>query len=170
MNGWVSEAPDGRHSSVWFWPILGDAALVELLAAGVVEVLFAVAVGSEPEPLLDEPLLRSLRDVPVPELAAARPPADDAARALVVVDAPDKVDAPSEEDVVVVGPEAVAPLVELVETPSIVAPRPAVPADAPPPDEPPPPPVLGAEVAVTVGVLVSVTPVVDEFVPVLVKV
>ncbi len=70
----------------------------------------------------------------------------------------------------VVGLDAVAPLVELVEIPSIVAPRPALPADAPPPDEPPPPPVFGAEVAVTVGVLVSVAPAVDEFVPVLVKV
>ncbi|MGA8399189.1 MAG: hypothetical protein WB697_04830 [Stellaceae bacterium] len=170
MNGWVSEAPDGRHSSVWFWPILGDAALVELLVAGAAEVLFAVVLGSEPEPLLDKPLLRSLRDVPVPELAAARPPPDDAARALVVVDAPDKVDAPVEDDIMVVGLDAVAPLVELVEIPSIVAPRPALPADAPPPDEPPPPPVFGAEVAVTVGVLVSVAPAVDEFVPVLVKV
>jgi enoyl-CoA hydratase len=135
------------------------------LVAGAVEVLFAVALGSEP--LEDEPLLRSLCDPPVVELAAARLPLDDAARELVVVDAPD------EEVVAVVGLEAVAPLVELVEMPSIVAPRPALPADAPPPDEPPPLPVLGGATAATVGALVRVAPEVtveEALVPVLVKV
>lgn len=146
--------------------------------AGAVEALLVAPLESDPKPPLDdEPLLRSLCEGPVPELAAARPPPDDPARELVVADvpvvadAPVVVDAPDEEVVVVV--ELAAPLVELVAILSIVAPRPAVPAEAPPPDEPPPLPVLDDEVAVIVGVLVRVAPAVavdDALVPVLVKV
>lgn len=146
--------------------------------AGAVEALFGAALGSDPKPPLDEPLLRSLCDAPVAELAAARLPLDDAARELVVADVPVVADAPvvvdaPDEEVVVVVVELAAPLVELVAILSIVAPRPAVPAEAPPPDEPPPLPVLDDEVAAIVGVLVRVAPAVpvdDALVPVLVKV
>jgi len=67
---------------------------------------------------------------------------------------------------------AVAPLVELVATLSIVAPRPAEPAEAAPVDELPPPELGGVE-TVTVGALVSVPPevtVADGLEPVLVNV
>lgn len=145
----------------------GDAALVELLVAEAVDVLFVVALKTEPKPPLREaPLLRSLCAVPTAELATARL-APDPLRKVGVVDAP------VDEVVVVVGLEAVAPLVELVATLSIVAPRPALPADALPLDEALLLPVLGGETAVTVGVLVSVAPEValaEALVPVLVKV
>ena len=147
-KGCVSPAPDGRHNSVSLWPTPGEAALVELLVAGAVEVLFVVAVANVPE---------------AAEPAPAELP-EEAARGLLAVTVLDVV--------VVVGLAAVAPLVELVAMPSIVAPRPAVPAEAePPPDEPLPE--LGGVETVTVGVLVSVAPEVTEpaaLLPVLVRV
>jgi len=99
------------------------------------------------------------------KLAAARLTLDPARKGVV--------DAPVDEVVVVVGLEAVAPLVELVAMLSIVAPRPALPADALPLDEALLLPLLGGETAVTVGVLVRVAPevtVAEALVPVLVKV
>lgn len=148
----------------------GDAALVELLVAGAVDVLFPVAL--EPKlPFEDEPLLRSLCDPPVAEPVVEPPAPDDAARE-PVAGAPDDVVLDDVEPVVV-GLAAAALLVELVAIPSIVAPRPALPADALPPEEPPPLPLLGGETAVTVGVLVKVAPevtVADAPVPVLVNV
>ena len=145
----------------------GDAALVELLVAEAVDALFVVAPETEPKPpLANAPLPRSLCGVPLPELAAARLARDPLGKIGVV-------DASVDEVVVVVGLEAVAPLVELVATLSIVAPRPALPADALPLDEALLLPVLGGETAVTVGVLVSVAPEValaEALVPVLVKV
>lgn len=154
----------------------GEAALVELLAAEPVDelfvaepvdALFVVAPETEPKPPLpDAPLLRSLCDVPPVELAAAEIALDRAGRI-------GAVDAPVDEVVVVVGLDAVALLVELVAMLSIVAPRPALPADAMPLDEPLPLPLPGGETAVTVGVLVRVAPEVtfaEALVPVLVKV
>jgi len=145
----------------------GDAALVELLVAEAVDVLFVVALKTEPKPPLREaPLPRSLCTVPTAEPATARLAPDPLEKVGVV-------DAPADEVVVVVGLEAVAPLVELVATLSIVAPRPALPADALPLDEALPLAVLGGETAVTVGVLVSVAPEValaEALLPVLVKV
>ena len=78
----MSSAPDERHKSVWLCPIPGAAALVELLVAAAVDVLFVVAPASPPMPLLEvDPLLRSLCDT---EPVAARPPVDDETRELVV--------------------------------------------------------------------------------------
>jgi hypothetical protein len=153
----------------------GDAALDELLVAEPVDELlvaepvdplFVVAPETEPNPpLADAPLARSLCDVLPAKLAAARLALDPARKGVV--------DAPVDEVVVVVGLEAVAPLVELVAMLSIVAPRPALPADALPLDEALLLPLLGGETAVTVGVLVRVAPAVpvaEALVPVLVKV
>ena len=157
MKGCVSAAPDGKQSSVWLWPIPGDAALVELFVAGAVETLFVVAVGIEPAPVEDEPIPVAV--VREPELAARL--GEEEARALLVV------------ELDVVGLPAVAPLVELVEMLSIVAPRPAEPADAAPALDDPPPPVLGGVETVTVGALVSVAPAgaeAEELLPVLARV
>lgn len=128
-----------------------------MLVAGAVEALFVVAPEIAPPPVEDAP-----SPVPVPVLAAA----DDVRELplLVIVEV---------EAVSVVGLLAGALLVALVAMPSIVAPRPALPADAAPPPDDDPPPEPGGETAVTVGALVKVSPevtVVDEPFPVLVKV
>lgn len=155
MNGCVSPAPDGRHSNVWLWPIPGDAALVELLVAGAVDALFAVAVPTEPAPVEDEPLPGV--DVRPPELGARLAEEDMRPLLLLVVVALGGVALGG------VGLPAVAPLVELVATLSIVAPRPALPAEAEPRlDASPPPELGGGAEAVTVGALVSVAPAVVE--------
>jgi len=129
--------------------------------AGAVDALFAVAVGTEPAPAEVDPT--PVADDPAPELAARL--VEDAARAVFVV----ALDVAERDGL---GLLAVALLVELVATLSIVAPRPGEPADAAPLDDPPPP-VLGGVAAVTVGVLVSVVPpatVDDALIPVLVRV
>jgi hypothetical protein len=157
-KGCVSDAPEGRQSSVWFWPIPGAAALVELFVAGAAEALFVVAVALVPGAVEDEP--DPVADDPVLELAARL--VEDAAWALLLV---------VELDVVVL--LAVAPLVELVAMLSIVAPRPAVPADAVPALDDPLPEELGGVDTVTVGALVRVAPevtVIDGLLPVLLRV
>src|SRR5215469_13594384 len=124
----------------------GDAALVELLVAEAVDALFVVALETEPKPpLANAPLPRSLCGVPLPELAAARLARDPLGKIGVV-------DASVDEVVVVVGLEAVTPLVELVAMLSIVAPRPALPPDALPLAAPSPRPVRGGQTGVTTTV------------------
>jgi hypothetical protein len=159
VKGCVSDAPDGRQSSVWLWPAPGDAALVELFVAGAVDALFVVAVGIEPAPVEVEPI--PVADEPIPELAARLAEEDTLPLPVAV-----------ELEFDAAGLLAVALLVELVATLSIVAPCPAVPADAAPALDDPPP-VLGGVETVTVGVLVNVAPAVTEaeaLLPVLVRV
>jgi hypothetical protein len=145
-KGWVSDAPDARHSNVWFWPIPGAAAAVELLVAGAVVALLVVTVLIAPAPVVVEVVA-----VVVVELALVeRPPLAAGVPA---------VNVGTVVELVAVPPLAVAALVELVAMLSIVAPRPADPAELAPVDELPlPPDVLGGDDTVTVGVLVSVVP------------
>ena len=132
-----------------------------MLVAGAAEALFVVAPEIAPAPVEDA------REGPVPcagvRSRRRRRTTYRGCRYSLSIEV---------EAVPVVGLLAGALLVELVAMPSIVAPRPALPADAaPPPDDPPPEP--GGETAVTVGALVKVSPevtVVDEPFPVLVKV
>jgi hypothetical protein len=139
-KGWVSEAPDDRHSNVSFWPVPADAAPVELLVAGAVDVLFEVAV-----PILPVPVAELVDEVDAPaELLAERPPPPP-------VDGLNDAVGGLDDDA---APPAVAPLVELVAMLSIVAPRPAEPAEAPPVELP----ALAGAATVTVGALVSVAP------------
>jgi hypothetical protein len=138
--------------------MLGDAALVELLVAGAVDVLLAVAVPIAPAPVDDPPVLEPVDEPEVPdELVAERPPPP-------VDGLNDMVGGMDDDD----APPALAPLAELVAMLSIVAPRPAEPAEAAPVELPVP---AGVETD-TVGALVSVAPevtVADEL-PLLVNV